>query len=176
MTSDKTVVRGDVLIDDKPAITGAHHPVWKQLLFEAPYNRHVTDRPRLTKWSEVETMLDIVLTSAHQAAEAEAPVSEEEATTKLQQAIAAMPDFSHLLPADYRKDYAAWRGGRAAGAKGELHEAMLRMEAMQDSVLNNTSEDFTEVNVYRTGYAAWRRGKASGASSKDVGAAAASFM
>jgi len=176
MTTDKTPVRGDVLIDDKPKITGAHHPVWKQLLFEAPYNRHVTDRPRLTKWSEVETMLDIVLTSAHQAAEAEAPVSEEEATTKLQQAIAAMPDFSHLLPADYRKDYAAWRGGRAAGAKGELHEAMLRMEAMQDSVLNNTSEDFTEVNVYRTGYAAWRRGKASGASSKDVGTAAASFM
>jgi len=175
MTTDKTTVRGDVLIDDKPKITGAHHPVWKQLLFDAPYNRNITDRPRLTQWGEVETMLEAVLLSAYvppSGGAADAEVSAEDSRTTLQQAVAAMPDFSHLLPADYRKDYAAWRGGRAAGAKGELHEAMLRMEAMQDSVLNNTSEDFTEVNVYRAGYAAWRRGKAAG--SKD--AAAPSFM
>merc|ERR1719152_560622 len=121
-------------------------------------------------------MLEAVLLSAYVPPSEDGPtdaeVSVEDSRTALQQAVAAMPDFSHLLPADYRKDYAAWRGGRAAGAKGELHEAMLRMEAMQDSVLNNTSEDFTEVNVYRAGYAAWRRGKAAG--SKD--AVAPSFM
>ena len=34
----------------------------------------------------------------------------------LKSAGAAMPDFSHLLPPDYRKDYAAWRSGGAHGA------------------------------------------------------------
>jgi len=171
MTTDKTTVRGDVLIDDKPKITGAHHPVWKQLLFEAPYNRSISDeRVRLTHWKDVEARLQQVLTSAFKAPEAPpAAVDEDAEMSTRRAAIKALPDFSHLLPADYRKDYAAWRGGRAVGAKGELHEAMLRMEAMQDSVLNNTSEDFTEVTNYRAGYASWRKGKASGASSKDAG-------
>jgi len=173
-------VRGDVLIDDKPKITGAHFPVWKQLLFDAPYNGHVTDRPRLHRWVDVDSLLHEVLTSASSAAGGDANGSKDgadDSRTAIAQAVAAMPDFSHLLPTDYRKDYAAWRGGRPVGAKGELHEAMQRMEAMQDSVLNNTSEDFTEVTNYRSGYAAWRRGKASGASIKDAGGtAAASFM
>ena len=50
-------------------------------------------------------------------------------------------------------------GAPAAGAKGELHEAMLRMEAMQDSVLNNTADEFTEISVFRNGYANWRKGR-----------------
>lgn len=78
-------------------------------------------------------------------------------------AVQAMPDFSHLLPPDYRKDYAAWRAGREKGAKGELAEAISRMEEMQDSVLNNTSDEFTEVHIFRQGYASWRRGRSGGA-------------
>lgn len=31
---DKTLVRGDILIDDKPVVTGNHHPTWKHLLFD----------------------------------------------------------------------------------------------------------------------------------------------
>ena len=56
---------------------------------------------------------------------------------------------------------------REKGAKGEVDEVFSRMEAMhsamQDSIINNASEDFTEINVYRQGYASWRRGKGRGA-------------
>ena len=85
------------------------------------------------------------------------------AADELKQAVSQLADFSHLLPPDYRKDYAAWRTGSAKGAKGELEEVMESFEAMQDSVMNNTSEDFTEIHVYRRSYASWRRGKARGA-------------
>jgi 5'-nucleotidase len=47
VTKDKTVVHGDVLVDDKPVITGTRHPNWKHVLFDQPYNRHV-DGLRMT--------------------------------------------------------------------------------------------------------------------------------
>lgn len=50
ITSDKTLVRGDVLIDDKPSIKGAMVPSWKHIVFDAPYNRGIT--PRLDRWEE----------------------------------------------------------------------------------------------------------------------------
>ena len=55
LTKDKTLVQGDLLIDDKPEITGAARPTWKHLLYDAPYNQHVTGRPRLTwaNWRNV---------------------------------------------------------------------------------------------------------------------------
>lgn len=55
LTKDKTIVAGDWLIDDKPAVTGSCLPVWKHVLFDAPYNRSVTDRPRVTweNWRSV---------------------------------------------------------------------------------------------------------------------------
>lgn len=54
LTKDKTLVHGDVLIDDKPAITGARRPDWRHVLYDQPYNRHV-DGPRMTwaSWREV---------------------------------------------------------------------------------------------------------------------------
>jgi 5'-nucleotidase len=40
ITKDKTIVMGDVLLDDRPDVTGAiARPVWDHLLFDAPYNR-----------------------------------------------------------------------------------------------------------------------------------------
>jgi 5'-nucleotidase len=39
LTTDKTLVCGDVLIDDKPAIVGAGTPYWRHLIFDQPYNR-----------------------------------------------------------------------------------------------------------------------------------------
>lgn len=56
VTKDKTVVHGDVLIDDKPEITGTRQPDWKHVIFDQPYNRHV-DGLRLT-WA---TWRDILL-------------------------------------------------------------------------------------------------------------------
>lgn len=47
LTKDKTLIHGNLLIDDKPNIQGAVRPRWKHIVFDAPYNQHITDRPRL---------------------------------------------------------------------------------------------------------------------------------
>lgn len=59
LTKDKTLVRGDVLIDDKPAITGAYVPIFEHLVFDAPYNRGAPGR-RITwsDWREVLSEVD----------------------------------------------------------------------------------------------------------------------
>lgn len=52
ITSDKTLVAGDFLIDDKPSVTGiVENPAWDHILFDQPYNREVTDRLRLVGWA-----------------------------------------------------------------------------------------------------------------------------
>ncbi len=55
MTRDKTLVRGDYLIDDKPLIKGAAVPEWEHLLFDQPYNNGVTDKRRINwdNWRSV---------------------------------------------------------------------------------------------------------------------------
>ena len=178
MTTDKTPVRGDILIDDKPLISGAQLPTWRQLLFDAPYNGHVTDKPRLTAWADWEAKVMALLSGSAESAlarqktaalmasapPAAAPPTPTPPSLKVTaSAVARLPDFSHLLPPTYRSNYAAWRGGSASGAKGEIWNAVDEWQAMQDSLLNNTSEDFTEVSVFRSGYASWRKGAASGA-------------
>jgi 5'-nucleotidase len=57
ITSDKTVVMGDILIDDRPNITGIYNPVWEHVLFDAPYNlAHTNGRRRLSKWEDWRTL------------------------------------------------------------------------------------------------------------------------
>lgn len=41
VTKDKTMVRGDYLIDDKPEITGSFPRSWTHILYDQPYNRHI---------------------------------------------------------------------------------------------------------------------------------------
>ncbi len=55
MTKDKTLVYGDMLIDDKPEHKGLTIPPWEHILYDAPYNRNVTDKKRVTwdNWKEV---------------------------------------------------------------------------------------------------------------------------
>jgi 5'-nucleotidase len=52
---DKTKIRGDLLIDDKPFIeqdsVTRSTAVWKQVVFTAPYNKHL-ELPRLNVWSD----------------------------------------------------------------------------------------------------------------------------
>jgi 5'-nucleotidase len=55
MSHDKTVVRGLVLLDDKPKVTGSLEPMWEHVVFGAPCNRH-TDRIRVDGWSEASVM------------------------------------------------------------------------------------------------------------------------
>ena len=45
------------------------------------------------------------------------------ALARLAQAVRLLPDFSALLPSDYRQRYGAWRAGSAVGAKGETGAA-----------------------------------------------------
>jgi 5'-nucleotidase len=44
LTKDKTLVRGDVLIDDRPSVGGVLEPTWEHLIFDAPYNRDIVGR------------------------------------------------------------------------------------------------------------------------------------
>ncbi|GAA4979252.1 5'-3'-deoxyribonucleotidase [Kineococcus glutinatus] len=44
LTRDKTLVAGDVLLDDRPTVPGALTPAWDHLLFRAPYNADVPGR------------------------------------------------------------------------------------------------------------------------------------
>ncbi|MFU1913052.1 5' nucleotidase, NT5C type [Bordetella avium] len=48
LTRDKTLIQGDLLIDDRPNIPGAVRPQWRHIIYDAPYNRQETGCPRLT--------------------------------------------------------------------------------------------------------------------------------
>lgn len=52
ITKDKTMVRGDYLIDDKPDITGRFEPTWTQIMFTQPYNVDVQAQFRLNSWAD----------------------------------------------------------------------------------------------------------------------------
>jgi 5'-nucleotidase len=51
LMNDKTLIRGDLLIDDKPKITGLLTPEWQHIIYDAPYNRGVPG-PRMT-WDDM---------------------------------------------------------------------------------------------------------------------------
>lgn len=50
LTRDKTVVLGDILIDDKPEITGRVIPIWEHIYFDQPYNQVDTSKRRILDW------------------------------------------------------------------------------------------------------------------------------
>lgn len=56
LTRDKTVVTGDLLIDDKPNILGVESkPVWEHILFTACHNKYLPADPtrrRLLSWAD----------------------------------------------------------------------------------------------------------------------------
>jgi len=58
LTKDKTVIRGNLLIDDKPVVTGKERPIWEHILFDKPYNRHINDQKRIN-WTNWKTVLEI---------------------------------------------------------------------------------------------------------------------
>jgi len=55
LTRDKTIVKGDILIDDKPVIKGSVEPEWEHIIYDQPYNRNNTTNRRLTwfDWKDV---------------------------------------------------------------------------------------------------------------------------
>lgn len=61
LTHDKTLIRGDILVDDKPEITGDKEPEWTQILFDQPYNRHVVGMGTVFGWEHWAEMLEDAL-------------------------------------------------------------------------------------------------------------------
>jgi 5'-nucleotidase len=59
LTRDKTLVRGSILIDDKPEITGAMEPVWHHLVYRQPWNAQHGDLR--FSWSDWAKFRDIGL-------------------------------------------------------------------------------------------------------------------
>lgn len=57
ITTDKTIVRGDYLIDDKPEVTGTQEPTWEHVYFTQPYNATREDRRRITNWDDWEQVI-----------------------------------------------------------------------------------------------------------------------
>lgn len=59
LTKDKTIIKADYLIDDRPEVKGLEsNPTWEHILYDRPYNRDVNKR-RLT-W---ENWRDVILDS-----------------------------------------------------------------------------------------------------------------
>lgn len=55
---DKTIVGGDMLIDDRPDITGLREvPIWEHIVYDTSYNRHLTENKRIRwdmdNWQEI---------------------------------------------------------------------------------------------------------------------------
>ncbi|WP_171046569.1 5'-3'-deoxyribonucleotidase [Pseudarthrobacter sp. NamE5] len=69
ITRDKTRVRGDVLIDDKPSVTGRAQPEWDLVRFTYHYNRHLPG-PRIDGWSNWQPVLGEILEIRTQRAQA----------------------------------------------------------------------------------------------------------
>jgi 5'-nucleotidase len=59
LTSDKTRVIGDYLIDDKPEISGKVSPTWEHVIYSQPWNSHITGKKRLT-WDNYKAVLGII--------------------------------------------------------------------------------------------------------------------
>ena len=56
ISKDKTIVKGDLLIDDKPEIKGIEIPSWEHILYTQPYNLNVNSKRRLT-WKDYKDVL-----------------------------------------------------------------------------------------------------------------------
>lgn len=55
LTKDKTIIKGNILIDDRPVITGIDEYVeWEHILYDRPYNKGI-NKKRITwdNWKEI---------------------------------------------------------------------------------------------------------------------------
>lgn len=168
LTLDKTTVRGDVLIDDKPSIVGAQQPLWSHIVFDAPYNQNIEmgERHRLQSWDEWEcVLLQVLAMPLEEESENESDTMKRESSNISVTAadVAKLRDFARELEGtSYMKDYRNWRRGSHAGAKGEYWQAVADIERIRKQMFLE-GDDWSSVHVYRRGYQNWRKGKARGA-------------
>lgn len=57
LTRDKTLTKGEFLIDDKPEISGVCKPEWEHVVFDQPYNWNIKDKRRLLGWRNWQQVL-----------------------------------------------------------------------------------------------------------------------
>lgn len=62
ITKDKSLVRGHVLVDDKPNAGGALTPTWTQMLFGTAPGHH--GPYRMGSWGELQNLFDLVAAAA----------------------------------------------------------------------------------------------------------------
>ena len=60
VSKDKTLIKGDVLIDDNPEITGKRTAEWIRVVYDRTYNQQAVGR-RLTHWSNWRAQLEGLL-------------------------------------------------------------------------------------------------------------------
>lgn len=99
IAKDKTRVRADYLIDDKPGITGVRVPEWEHLLMDAPYNATYDEVRRVT-WENMEETI----------------ASEQRKFPRSQDVDCLVKVNGKVLPKMYRYNGMAWF--RADGAYG----------------------------------------------------------
>ncbi|MFB6212499.1 MAG: 5'-3'-deoxyribonucleotidase [Candidatus Magasanikbacteria bacterium] len=56
LTKDKTLIKGDILIDDNPNVEGFKNPEWSHFIFDRPYNREIKSKERIS-WGDWEKTL-----------------------------------------------------------------------------------------------------------------------
>jgi 5'-nucleotidase len=62
LTKDKTLVHGDVLIDDKPIVSGVVTDMsWRLVTFAQPYNAGIDGRVYLSDWRDWQQVIESVL-------------------------------------------------------------------------------------------------------------------
>ena len=60
-TGDKSLVRGDVLIDDSPFRTkGVMTPEWKLIIFDVPYNHGDAAFGRIYNWTDLDVLFGLL--------------------------------------------------------------------------------------------------------------------
>lgn len=59
LASDKTMCRGDILIDDRPEIKGLYVPTFEHVIFTAAHNTHVLNRRRLDSWRDLNKIVPL---------------------------------------------------------------------------------------------------------------------
>ncbi|XP_075255155.1 5'(3')-deoxyribonucleotidase, cytosolic type-like [Convolutriloba macropyga] len=61
LTRDKTLVHGDILIDDKPEIEGVKDPSWTRVVFDQPYNEWVDTPFRMHSWEDTDKLIEFIV-------------------------------------------------------------------------------------------------------------------
>ena len=58
ITKDKTLIKGDILIDDKPDIKGLLTPHWEHVIFDQQHNKEIIDKKRIN-WDNFKDVLKL---------------------------------------------------------------------------------------------------------------------